>query len=176
MATLRVRCSSCEKILTVPESGRGKNGKCPNCGQIFRIPQKQPRPGRPDPQPEADDESEEYDDLEEFKDCYRSLPPRMRRKPSGSNESGSRRSDTEKGSLWDFFSGRKQIVRALEEHGVEVGEHYELLKTGIPPLRLWLSNRKGDRWGKVIDPSGNELWVRYRTRLFTSGSALTFYD
>lgn len=77
--------------------------------------------------------------------------------------------------MLDFIFGKKKIQRALEEHAAETGEQYELIKAGIPPLRLWLRNGKGDKWGKVVDENGTESWVRYRVRLFSNKPPLTFF-
>lgn len=78
--------------------------------------------------------------------------------------------------MFNWIWGEKRIRNGLEQHAVDTGETYELVKAGMPPLRLWIRNGKGDKWGKVLDPDGNEQWVRYRTRLFSSKSPLTFFD
>lgn len=78
--------------------------------------------------------------------------------------------------MWDWLTGKKWIEAALDDHEDETGESYELIKAGIPPIRLWLRNRKGDKWGLVADEEGNECWVRFRQRIFTKGPPLTFFD
>lgn len=34
----RFRCSACSKTIRIPNTMRGKSGKCPQCGHVFRIP------------------------------------------------------------------------------------------------------------------------------------------
>ena len=36
--SLRIKCSNCSKVIRVPESARGKTGKCPQCGNRIQIP------------------------------------------------------------------------------------------------------------------------------------------
>ena len=36
---VKVRCTSCEKVLTVPDSARGKAVKCPNCEERIAVPE-----------------------------------------------------------------------------------------------------------------------------------------
>ncbi len=188
MTTFRVRCSSCEKILKAPESARGKTVKC-SCGHAFRIPEKKAAASRqlaaaarPRREPESDEVVEEFDEYEEPVDDdeyeddefdARALPPR--RSKSGGRRP-QRRAGQGKSSLWDLFSGKNAILQALDEHEAETGERYELIKAGMPPIRLWLRNRKGDRWGLVEDDSGTEFWIRYRRRLLSRGPVLTFFD
>lgn len=76
---------------------------------------------------------------------------------------------------WLMNISKKRIQAALDQHEDETGERFELIKAGIPPLRLWLRNRKGDQWGKVLTEDGDETWVRLRRGIF-KGSSLTFYD
>lgn len=70
---------------------------------------------------------------------------------------------------------RKYLVKCLEVHAERTGEHYEIVKIGIPPLRFWLKNRKADKWAKVKDASGREYWVRMGDRRGQEGS-LKFFD
>ncbi len=67
---------------------------------------------------------------------------------------------------------RKGIQKYAEERGIQI----TVIKTGIPPLRLWLKNRKGDKWGLVQFPDGAQKWARYRTGLFGSNDPWTFFD
>ena len=204
MSTFRVRCSSCGKTLQVPEAARGKKAACP-CGQKFRLPEEQsrPKPAKPvkpkkrrpkkkEPvvydDPEVIDDFEEYeessefggfgDDFEDIDDFEEAAPPPRRRKnrSGGSRKSRSRGSAKTEKSIWGFFSGRNAILKALDEYESDTGKSFELIKAGMPPLRLWLKNRKGDRWGLVENRSGKQFWVRYRLRLFSNGPALTFFD
>jgi hypothetical protein len=77
---------------------------------------------------------------------------------------------------WLFRLKRKYLQRALDKYAEETGVKLELEKSGIPPLRFWWRNRKGDCWGRVRLPDGSVKWVRLRDRLFGSGSPLTFFD
>ena len=70
----------------------------------------------------------------------------------------------------------KYLRRALDKYAEDTGTRPELEKAGIPPLRYWLKNRKGDCWGRVRLPDGAVKWVRYRPSVFNAGSPLTFYD
>ena len=51
----------------------------------------------------------------------------------------------------------------------------EVIKAGVPPLRLWLKNRKGDGWVKIAYSDGVEQWVRVRNHLF-SERTFEFFD
>lgn len=77
--------------------------------------------------------------------------------------------------MLDFIFGKKKLIHALEQHAEQTGERYELIKAGMPPLRLWIRNRKYDKWGKVAAQDGTEQWVRLRTRILSSKSPLTFF-
>lgn len=77
---------------------------------------------------------------------------------------------------WLFRLKEKYLRHALDKHAAETGEVLELEKSGIPPLRFWLRNRKGDCWGRVRSPDGRVRWVRYRGGMFSAKSPLTFYD
>lgn len=46
---IRIKCPSltCQKILAVPSSSRGKNVRCKNCGATIRVPQKAAAPVPP---------------------------------------------------------------------------------------------------------------------------------
>lgn len=71
---------------------------------------------------------------------------------------------------------RGYLEKALVDHEAHTGERLELEKVGIPPLRLWLHNRKGDTWGVARLPDGSRRWVRLRSSIFSSGPSLTFFD
>lgn len=190
MTTFRVRCSTCEKILKVPESARGKKVKC-SCGHVFRIAAKLPSSGGSKPRPKSQPRSaapvraEEQDDVvEDFEEYHEPdddldelelLPPRRRSASSGPRPGSGGKKKQKKGGVLAFFTGETAIEKALEEHRSSTGERFDLIKAGMPPLRLWLKNRKGDRWGLVEDRSGKQSWVRYRVRLFSSGPELTFF-
>lgn len=51
----------------------------------------------------------------------------------------------------------------------------KVLKSGIPPLRYWMRNRKGDAWVKILYGDGVEQWVRVRKVLF-GGWTYEFFD
>jgi len=57
---------------------------------------------------------------------------------------------------------RRYVVKRLEKDGVDA----QILKVGVPPLHLWLKNRKGDSWAKLRFADGTEKWARIRDRLF----------
>lgn len=46
MDHVRIKCPklTCQKILAVPASSRGKNVRCKNCGATIRVPLKPPAP------------------------------------------------------------------------------------------------------------------------------------
>jgi len=198
MTTIRVRCSCCKKVLQAPESARGKKVKC-TCGHAFRIPEKKkpaaatgappPRPTppkrTPPPRPKQEviedfeevvDDFDELGGLDEYEDDHAPMPGRRRGGRSGGGRSGGRRPAKKGGGVWGFITGENRLLQALADHEAETGDRYELIKAGIPPLRLWIKNRKGDKWGLVRDDRGRELWVRYRVRIFTSGPPLAFFD
>jgi len=78
------------------------------------------------------------------------------------------------GLPWLFRLKKGYLLKGLEKHEEKTGQEVELLNAGMPPLRLWLLNRKGDCWGRVRFADGTEKWARYGTRL--TGPALAFYD
>ncbi|HVJ69371.1 MAG TPA: hypothetical protein VM510_15415 [Caulifigura sp.] len=76
------------------------------------------------------------------------------------------------GIVWlKFKLGRGAIEKRLQAEGLDA----EIVKVGIPPLRLWFKNRKGDSWGKLRFPDGTEKWGRLRGRLF-GNSSFDLYD
>ena len=77
---------------------------------------------------------------------------------------------------WLFKLKRRYFERAINQYAEENGVEIAIEKVGIPPLRFWMSNRKGDCWGRVQLEDGSRKWVRLRTSLLSSGSPLTFYD
>lgn len=127
---------------------------------------------------DAYDEYDDYDELgaggyDDYEDEPAALPSR-RRKKSSSGKGRSKKQEG-RGGVMGFLTGETALINALNDHEAETGEHYEFVKAGMPPLRLWLKNRKGDRWGLVRDNRGNELWVRYRVHLLSSPT-LVFFD
>src|SRR5262249_13722929 len=46
----QVRCSHCQATLQVPDQAAGKQGRCPKCQGVIRVP---PAPSRPAPAPAA---------------------------------------------------------------------------------------------------------------------------
>ena len=122
------------------------------------------------------DELGGLDDYDDYEDDHAPMPGRRRGGRSGGGRSGGRRPAKKGGGVWGFITGENRLLQALADHEAETGDRYELIKAGIPPLRLWIKNRKGDKWGLVRDDRGRELWVRYRVRIFTSGPPLAFFD
>ncbi len=43
---VKVRCTSCDKVLTVPDTARGKAVKCPNCQERIAVPDEDSSSGR----------------------------------------------------------------------------------------------------------------------------------
>ena len=72
---------------------------------------------------------------------------------------------------WRAKSGREFIENYIEENELDA----EVLHVGIPPLRLWLRNRKGDNWVKVRFADGSEKWARIRTKFF-GGEPVDWFD
>ena len=75
-----------------------------------------------------------------------------------------------------FKLKRGYLEKALAKHNAAHDVEIKLIKAGIPPLKYWLRNRKGDCWGLVSLPDGSSKWVRLRSRILSSGSPLTFFD
>jgi len=75
---------------------------------------------------------------------------------------------------WLFKLKKGYLEKRLVKYQEETGEKVELISAGMPPLKYWLKNRKGDCWGRVRLEDGTEKWVRYGTRLV--GPGLVFYD
>ncbi len=46
-------------------------------------------------------------------------------------------------------------------------------KAGMPPLKYWLKNRKGDCWARVVLPDGSRKWARLRGGFYTGKEPLT---
>jgi len=66
------------------------------------------------------------------------------------------------------------LEKRLLKYEEETGQKVELISAGMPPLKYWIKNRKGDCWGRVRFEDGTEKWVRYGTRIM--GAGLVFYD
>jgi hypothetical protein len=71
---------------------------------------------------------------------------------------------------WKFSMGRNVISQRLQRDGVDA----EIIKMGIPPVKLWFRNRKRDTWAKVRFGNGTEQWARLRNPLFGE-STLEFF-
>ena len=67
---------------------------------------------------------------------------------------------------------RKYLVKCLDVHAERTGERYEIVKIGMPPIKYWLKNRKGDKWAKVRDTAGKEYWVRMGDRVGQESSLI----
>lgn len=72
---------------------------------------------------------------------------------------------------WKYQKTCDYVRATLEQQGVQA----EIISGFIPPLRLWLYNRKGDGWCKVRLSNGTQKWARYRNTLF-SGASVEFFD
>lgn len=72
---------------------------------------------------------------------------------------------------WRAARGRAYMEQYIEEQNLDA----EIVKAGIPPLRLWLRNRKGDNWVKLRSSDGSERWARIRTKFF-GGEPVDFFD
>ena len=44
---VKVRCSSCERVIDAPDRARGKAVKCPQCGKPVRVPAEAAAPAGP---------------------------------------------------------------------------------------------------------------------------------
>ena len=65
---------------------------------------------------------------------------------------------------------------AVEKRLREMNMNATILSSlGIPPLRLWLRNRKGDSWCKVQMDDGTVKWARVRNKIF-GGNPIDFFD
>ena len=60
----------------------------------------------------------------------------------------------------------------IEENDLDA----EVIKVGIPPIRLWFRNRKSDSWVKVRCSDGEVLWARIRRRLISGGDPVEFFN
>lgn len=80
------------------------------------------------------------------------------------------------GLPWLFRLKRGYLERALQKHNDETRAGLVLEKAGMPPLKYWIRNRKGDCWGVVRHPSGTRQWVRLGGVLRGGDSPLTFFD
>lgn len=72
---------------------------------------------------------------------------------------------------WKFKRARAYMEKYIAENELDA----EIVKVGIPPLRLWLRNRKGDNWAKIRSSDGSERWARIRTKLF-GGEPVDFFE
>jgi len=77
---------------------------------------------------------------------------------------------------WLFKQKRKQVEKAIAQYNEQNQTEVVVEKAGMPPLKHWLRNRKGDAWGLVAFPDGTRKWVRLRNRLFSKKDPLTFYN
>jgi hypothetical protein len=69
----------------------------------------------------------------------------------------------------------KYITQAIQRHNEANGTSYAIAKIGMPPVRLWINNRKGDSWALVKLPDGKSRWARLRSR-GVSGDPLAFFE
>jgi phage FluMu protein Com len=52
---MKLRCPNCNKQLNVPDTARGKRGRCPSCKEVFVLEPPEQEPQRPEPIGLADD-------------------------------------------------------------------------------------------------------------------------
>jgi len=69
----------------------------------------------------------------------------------------------------------KYITQAIQRYNEANGTSYVIDKIGMPPVKLWINNRKGDTWARLKLPDGKSRWARLRSRQI-SGDPLTFFD
>ena len=72
--------------------------------------------------------------------------------------------------MWKAKRTRAQLERYIEEHNLDA----KIDKVGIPPLRFWLRNRKGDGRARLRSPDGTVYWTRVRRKLF-GGDPVVFF-
>ncbi len=70
------------------------------------------------------------------------------------------------GFRWRNASWKKWVEAWLEKEGLQG----EVIPAFMPPLRLWLNNRKGDFWCQVKFEDGTQRWARARRGLFGQGA------
>tara|TARA_R110002073_G_scaffold189532_1_gene348425 strand:+ start:1077 stop:1370 length:294 start_codon:yes stop_codon:yes gene_type:complete len=75
-----------------------------------------------------------------------------------------------------FKLKRKYIEKAIKQYNEINGTTVTVEKAGMPPLKYWLKNRKGDCWARVMFPDGTRKWARLRGGLYTGKQPLTFLD
>ena len=71
---------------------------------------------------------------------------------------------------WKAKGARRYIEQYLQNEQIDA----EIEKVGIPPLYLWLRNRKGDSWVKLRFSDGSTKWARLRSTWGTT--ALEMFD
>jgi hypothetical protein len=64
---------------------------------------------------------------------------------------------------WQFSIARRLAEGYISRECPDSG----LMHVGIPPLRLWLRNRKGDKWAKLRHADGSAVWLRGRDTLLS---------
>jgi hypothetical protein len=57
---------------------------------------------------------------------------------------------------WKASVARQRLTRFMQERNIAG----TIVKVGMPPLHLWLHNRKGDSWCQVQMPDGSLKWAR----------------
>ena len=74
--------------------------------------------------------------------------------------------------MWKASWTRKAVEDFLYEENIDA----DVISCGIPPLSLWLRNRKGDGWAKIEYADGGFAWVRVRNSIFTGKRVDIFAD
>ncbi|MEZ5939841.1 MAG: hypothetical protein R3C18_00525 [Planctomycetaceae bacterium] len=73
--------------------------------------------------------------------------------------------------VWKASWTRKAVEDFLYEENIDA----DVISCGMPPLSLWLRNRKGDGWAKIEYADGDIAWVRVRNSIFT-GRRIDIFD
>lgn len=200
-ASLTIGCS-CGAKLKVLASARGKKVRCSKCQSILAVPAGGPRTAAASPtqvasqpptnlpaDPFADPASDPFGaptsaDAGLFNDLPSAANTQFAPNATGgaianphraSGTAKKEKQTTKKRPIRDFLYGKKHLMKALAEHVQQTGLEYVFIDAAMPPLRLWIKNRKGDKWAKVYAPDGSLYWMRYRQRLFSKKSPLTFF-
>lgn len=75
-----------------------------------------------------------------------------------------------------FRLKRKYLDKAIAQYNEQNGTNIKIEKAGMPPLKYWIKNRKGDCWARVVFPDGTRKWARLRGGLYAGSKPLTFLD
>jgi len=73
---------------------------------------------------------------------------------------------------WKYSVARQRLTRYMQEQGIPG----TIVKFGMPPLHLWLHNRKGDAWCQVQMPDGALKWARVGHAGLFGGQPIQIFD